>query len=41
MSPLGVEIKNLLLQSLDLPLFDLVRSRNIQGTGNFRVTLDK
>jgi len=29
MSPLGVEIKNLLLESFDLPLFDLVRSRDI------------
>ena len=41
MSPLGVEIQNLLLESLDLPLFDLVRSRDIQGTGDLRVTFDE
>ena len=29
MSPLRVEIKNILLESLDLSLFDLVRSRDI------------
>ena len=41
MSPLGVEIQNLLLESLDLPLFDLVRSRDIQGTGDLSVAFDE
>ena len=40
-SPLGIEIKNLLLESLDLPLFDLVRPCDIQGTGDLRVTFDE
>jgi len=41
MSPLCVEIQNLLLESFDLPLFDLVGSRDIQGTGDLRVTFDE
>ena len=41
MSPLGIEIKNLLLESLNFPLLDLMRSRDIQGTGDLRVTLDE
>ena len=40
-SPLGVEIENLLLESLDLPLFDLVCSRDVQGAGNLCITFDE